>query len=203
MKLIFLFVFLMMCGQTIIGQERLYRIETQDHRIGFIQSNGKVVYKPQFDFLSDHSYHGYCWIHAGGKAHQGYIKGGKWGLIRLGTANDRMIVESKFDWVGSFSEGLAPVLVKDQWGFIDTMGRMRVAPQFPDSETPDFEVERTKKYNDDDWDSPPENWFIDKNFREYAKEHNISHSNLINKANRQTIESFLEKGIWKIGVPQN
>ncbi|MFA6567157.1 MAG: Fic family protein [Victivallales bacterium] len=38
---------------------------------------------------------------------------------------------------------------------------------------------------------------------EYAKEHNISHSNLINKANRQTIEAFLEKGIWKIGVTQN
>lgn len=36
-----------------------------------------------------------------------------------------------------------------------------------------------------------------------AKEHNISHSNLINKANRQTIEAFFEKGVWKIGVPQN
>lgn len=35
---------------------------------------------------------------------------------------------------------------------------------------------------------------------EYAKNNNISHSNLINKANRQTIEAFLEKNIWKIGV---
>lgn len=34
---------------------------------------------------------------------------------------------------------------------------------------------------------------------EYAKKHKVSHSNLINKANRQTIEAFLEKGIWKIG----
>jgi Fic family protein len=34
----------------------------------------------------------------------------------------------------------------------------------------------------------------------YAKDNNISHSNLINKANRQTIEAFLEKNIWKIGV---
>lgn len=33
----------------------------------------------------------------------------------------------------------------------------------------------------------------------YAKTHKISHSNLINKANRQTIEAFLEKNIWKIG----
>lgn len=34
---------------------------------------------------------------------------------------------------------------------------------------------------------------------EYAKIHKLSHSNLINKANRQTIEAFLEKGVWKIG----
>jgi|SRR3989344_677906 len=35
---------------------------------------------------------------------------------------------------------------------------------------------------------------------EYAKSHELAHSGLINKANRQTIEAFLEKGIWKIGV---
>lgn len=35
---------------------------------------------------------------------------------------------------------------------------------------------------------------------EYAKEKKLSHSNLINKAARQTIEAFLEKNIWKIGV---
>lgn len=34
----------------------------------------------------------------------------------------------------------------------------------------------------------------------YAKENKISHSNLINKATRQTIEAFLEKGVWKIAV---
>jgi len=33
----------------------------------------------------------------------------------------------------------------------------------------------------------------------YAKMNKISHSNLINKAHRQTIEAFSEKGIWKIG----
>jgi len=35
---------------------------------------------------------------------------------------------------------------------------------------------------------------------EYAREMKLSHSNLINKATRQTIEAFLEKEIWKIGV---
>jgi Fic family protein len=35
---------------------------------------------------------------------------------------------------------------------------------------------------------------------DYAKENKLSHSNLINKATRQTIDAFLEKEIWKIGV---
>ncbi len=35
---------------------------------------------------------------------------------------------------------------------------------------------------------------------EYAKNNKLSHSNLINKAGRQTIEAFMEKGEWKIGV---
>jgi len=35
---------------------------------------------------------------------------------------------------------------------------------------------------------------------EYAKKNKLSHSNLINKATRQTIEAFLEKNVWKIGV---
>lgn len=34
----------------------------------------------------------------------------------------------------------------------------------------------------------------------HAKDNKLSHSNLINKASRQTIEAFLEKGLWKIGV---
>ena len=35
---------------------------------------------------------------------------------------------------------------------------------------------------------------------EFAKRNKISHPNLINKANRQTIDAFTEKGIWKIGM---
>lgn len=38
---------------------------------------------------------------------------------------------------------------------------------------------------------------------EYAKLTKQSHSNLLNKANRQTIEAFFEKGDWKIGMERN
>lgn len=33
---------------------------------------------------------------------------------------------------------------------------------------------------------------------EYAKQHELSYSNLLNKAGRQTIPAFFEKGVWKI-----
>ena len=35
---------------------------------------------------------------------------------------------------------------------------------------------------------------------DYAKKRGLSHANLINKAKRQTIPAFLERGIWKIGM---
>ena len=35
---------------------------------------------------------------------------------------------------------------------------------------------------------------------DYAKKFKLSHPNLINKAKRQTIKAFIEKGVWKIGV---
>jgi len=35
---------------------------------------------------------------------------------------------------------------------------------------------------------------------EYAKSNKLSYSNLLNKANRQTIEAFLDKNIWKIAI---
>lgn len=38
---------------------------------------------------------------------------------------------------------------------------------------------------------------------EYAKYYKLSHPNLINKAHRQTIEAFFEKGVWKIGIDYN
>jgi len=34
----------------------------------------------------------------------------------------------------------------------------------------------------------------------YAKRHKLVHASMINKAKRQTIEAFLEKGVWKIGA---
>ncbi len=34
---------------------------------------------------------------------------------------------------------------------------------------------------------------------EYTKQNHLSHSNALNKAKRQTIEAFIEKGEWRMG----
>lgn len=36
--------------------------------------------------------------------------------------------------------------------------------------------------------------------KDYSKEFKLSPSNVVNKAKRQTIEAFIENGVWKIGV---
>ena len=36
--------------------------------------------------------------------------------------------------------------------------------------------------------------------KEYSENHKDSYSNLLNKAHRQTIPAFLERGVWKIGI---
>jgi Fic family protein len=36
--------------------------------------------------------------------------------------------------------------------------------------------------------------------KDYAKQHKLSYSNLLNKAGRQTIGAFFEKGVWKIAA---
>lgn len=38
---------------------------------------------------------------------------------------------------------------------------------------------------------------------EYSKKYKFSHANLINKAKRQTIGAFMERGVWKIGVSKD
>ena len=41
-----------------------------------------------------------------------------------------MVIPARFDEVLPFSEGLAAVKVGDLWGYIDTSGKMVIAPQF-------------------------------------------------------------------------
>ncbi|EOD7173401.1 WG repeat-containing protein, partial [Campylobacter coli] len=44
----------------------------------------------------------------------------------------KIAIESKFDGVGNFSEGLAAVGLNGKWGFIDKNGEFAIKPKFDD-----------------------------------------------------------------------
>jgi hypothetical protein len=48
---------------------------------------------------------------------------GKWGFA---NNQDKWVIPPKFDYVDSFSEGLAPVMVENKWGYIDTTGNIKI-----------------------------------------------------------------------------
>jgi len=45
-------------------------------------------------------------------------------------SNERSMIEPRFNQIGRFSQGLAPVALHGKWGFIDTEGRMIIEPRF-------------------------------------------------------------------------
>jgi hypothetical protein len=54
-------------------------------------------------------------------------RNGKWGYV---GRRDRIVVEPQFDWAGKFSEGLAPVMLKERWGYADERGNLVIEAQF-------------------------------------------------------------------------
>jgi len=56
--------------------------------------------------------------------------GQEWTLV-----DDRgmQISSARYDWVGPFSEGLAPAKTKKQWGYIDSEGKWTIQPYFSDA----------------------------------------------------------------------
>lgn len=143
-----------------------YRGETQKH--GFIDKTGKLVIKlegeayrwggPSFSegLAAVRCGTGECYIDKKGKTvagpfelAQGFSEGlgavrvkEKWGYLNRAG---KMAIGARFEWAGSFSEGLAPVAaasredaegrkVFDKWGYIDKNGDYVVGP------TSDFEA---------------------------------------------------------------
>jgi hypothetical protein len=44
-----------------------------------------------------------------------------------------LLIEPQFEDARAFGEGLAPVKVKGQWGFVDKTGKIVIAPRFQDA----------------------------------------------------------------------
>lgn len=87
----------------------------KDGKFGFINKDFKEVIPPQYDRASD-----FC----EGVARA--IKNKKW--IYIDQKGEER--ETPFTWIGDFSEGMAPVKIKDKFGFIDKNYNIVIEPKF-------------------------------------------------------------------------
>ena len=89
----------------------------REGKAGFINTDGKVVIKPQF--------------RDAGRFAENLapveFENGKWGYIN--TAG-KTVINPQFDWALIFREGLALVQIRKKWGFINRAGKIVIKPQF-------------------------------------------------------------------------
>jgi WG containing repeat len=96
--------------------------QSEDGRIGFINSKGKITIRPQF--LSAKSFsEGLAVVRPNAAPKHGYI-----------NPRGEMVIPSKFDEARSFSQGLAAFRIglhgQGDWGYIDKTGRVVIQPKF-------------------------------------------------------------------------
>lgn len=89
---------------------------------GYIETAGKYVIAPQFDFSAGHF--------SGGLAP---VRLGKSGYI---NKDGKVVIAPQFDWAYEFSEGLAAVRQGEQVGYIETNGKMVIPLQFDGNVSP-------------------------------------------------------------------
>jgi predicted DNA-binding WGR domain protein len=119
-------------------------------KLGFIDSAGKVVIKPQFDeaypfseklALIRHK-NKYGFIDSAGKVvikpqfDEAYPFSEKLALIRQKNkygfidSVGKVVIKPQFDEAYPFSEGYAGIKVKNKYGFVDSVGKVVIKPQF-------------------------------------------------------------------------
>ena len=88
-------------------------------KLGFIDSAGKVVIKPQFDEAYPFS------------ENLALIRQkNKYGFI---DSAGKVVIKPQFDEAYPFSEGLALIRQKNKYGFIDSVGKVVIKPQFAEA----------------------------------------------------------------------
>lgn len=87
-----------------------------DTKFGFIDTTGKVVIVPQFEWAGEFS-EGLASIR----------RGHKWGYI---NTTGQIVINPQFSAAGKFAEGLAVVTIKNKMGYIDKKGNLVIQPNF-------------------------------------------------------------------------
>ena len=96
-------------------------------KVGFVNSNGKILSKPQWDAVAQarvmgrtvECNEGFC----------GVEQNGKWGFV---DKNGKLVIPIQFNSVSPFVDGVARVSLGNEVGYIDTQGNYVVNPQFSD-----------------------------------------------------------------------
>lgn len=106
-----------------------YKLRTKD---GFIDSTGKVVIPPTFDSASNFK-EGFSQIIINMANRYNLGAGTVSGEVNfINTAGNRICTTNygAKDGDGQFSEGLAPVVTKKGWGFVNTLGDLKIPPRY-------------------------------------------------------------------------
>lgn len=86
-------------------------------KVGFIDTDGKIIIKPQFNDAGRFSEN----------LAPVEFKNGKWGYI---NKTGKVVIKPEFDWALIFRQGLASIQIGKKWGFIDSNGKVVIKPQF-------------------------------------------------------------------------
>lgn len=120
-----------------IGSTGIEQTSITGGKWGLVNDQGQMVIAPQFDAVLG----GSMSVNSGTTGINplsGFILGGKWGLI---DKTGKIIVPTKYNYPLFFRDGLAPINVGGEqgyvgtidggkWGFIDKIGKIVIEPKF-------------------------------------------------------------------------
>ena len=106
---------------------------------GFVDKQGSMIFKPQFEEYHDWSQPDITWIAVR------YPDEWLWGIINPYGE----IIKPQFYDVGELCEGMAKVRIETQWGFINEYGTIVIEPQY--REAGYFRLDRARVQLDRKW----------------------------------------------------
>lgn len=119
-------------------EDRLYPVNVNG-KLGFIDKNGEMIAKPQYDPKNYFMYEDYDGPYP-------VNLNGKWGVV---DNKGQYIVKPQYSHIGFYSDGLAAVRCKDGLGFLDKRGKMVIQPQKKYKHTNGFWSGMAAVMNDD------------------------------------------------------
>ena len=95
-----------------------FTVTFRDGKIGLLDKNGKWEVSPTDGAQA---------LFPGGKGLNGALIDGKYGFV---DSNGVLRIANRYEQIGRFSEGLAPVKIGELWGYIDPNDRISIQPRF-------------------------------------------------------------------------